>query len=115
MKSVGCVGNLKDWLEKAYAMTLETDDKILTLDIIREAEHSNKTLIKLTKEAKVGEERLKDLPDDDLAALQGWTEMPVLPTSIAEGVASSVGKKATRVNKPGKRGPSRDPVGGLNG
>jgi GTPase SAR1 family protein len=118
MKSVGCVGNLKDWLERAYAMTLETEDEVLTLQIVRKAEATNKTLVKLTSEAKVGEERLKDLPDDDLAAMQGWAELPLLPKFAAPADAASLPAKPRKPKKyvrPGTRGPSRDPVGGLNG
>ena len=118
MKSVGCVGNLKDWLERAYAMALDTKDEILTLEIVRKAEATNKTLVKLTSEAKVGEERLKDLPDGDLAAMQGWAELPLLPKSALVAGAALLPAKPKRPKKyvrPGTRGPSRDPVGGLNG
>lgn len=115
MKSVGCVGNLKDWLERAYALTLTTDDKVLTLKIIRETEPTNKTLIRLTTEARLGEERLRDLPDDDLAALQGWAELPKLPMSLTGWEVAPTIMKPRKSSRPGKRGPSRDPVGGLNG
>jgi Bacterial TniB protein len=118
MKSVGCVGNLKEWLERAYAMTLDTEDEVLTLEIVRKAQATNKTLVKLTSEAKVGEERLKDLSDDDLAAMQGWSELPLLPKFAAVADAASLPakpKKPKKYVRPGTRGPSRDPVGGLNG
>lgn len=115
MKSVGCIGNLKDWLERAYAKTLGSEGRVLTLDIIRETQPTNKTLIKLTSEAKLGEERLKDLPDDDLAALQGWKEVPRLPMSLIEEAVGSAASKPSRTSRPGKRGPSRDPIGGLHG
>jgi len=118
MKSVGCVGNLKDWLERAYALTLAAEVNILTLEIVRKAEATNKTLIKLTSEAMFGEERLKDLPDDELAGMQGWAKLPRLPRSVSDVGVASVAEKSIKPKKPvrpGTRSPSRDPVGGLNG
>ncbi len=118
MKSVGCVGNLKDWLERAYAMALDSESKILTLAIIHATEPTNKTLSKLTTEAILGEEKLRDLSDSDLAALQGWAEVPELPVKVSEGDFGATAVKPRMPRKPikpGKRGPSRDPIGGLHG
>lgn len=114
LKSVGCVGVLKDWLERALILTLSTVDQILTIKIIEKTAHRNQTLIRLTNEAIRGEEKLKDLPDDDLAKLQGWTHVPSLLVPGSDQLPAPKSKKSLAV-RPGKRGPSRDPIGGLIG
>lgn len=114
LKSVGCVGILKDWLERALVLTLSTPEQILTANIIEKAALRNQSLVKLTKEAMMGEEKLRDLPDDDLAMLQGLKYVPSLigePSSPGQ----PVGPRARAAARPGKRGPSRDPIGGLIG
>lgn len=48
MKSVSCVGNLKDWLDRAFVKALAQEKPVLTLRIIKRTALKNKLLIKLT-------------------------------------------------------------------
>lgn len=115
LKSVGCIGVLKDWLDRALVRTMASTHQILTIAIIEESALRNKSLIKLTTEAILGEARLKDLPDNDLAVLQGWTNVPSLVAPAAGQMPIPEPKKKSLAVRPGKRGPSRDPIGGLVG
>jgi hypothetical protein len=114
MKSVGCVGNLKDWLDRAFVQALAADKPILTLKIIKKTALINKSLIRLTNEAVLGENALTSLPDDELARLQGWKVVPSLPDRVSGSTPASVPSRKKRNPAPGKRGPSRDPIGGLD-
>jgi energy-coupling factor transporter ATP-binding protein EcfA2 len=114
MKSVSCVGNLKDWLDRAFVKALAQEKPVLTLRIIKRTALKNKLLIKLTNEAILGEKALAETPDDELARLQGWKVVPQMPDE-ATLEATPVPSKRRRGNRsPGKRGPSRDKVGGLD-
>lgn len=115
LKSVGCVGNLKDWLDRALVQTIGSPTPLLTLDIIKLTALSNKSLIRLTGEALEGELKMADVPDDDLAKLSGLEYTPVL-TLIDPVVKKDAGpKQKTPRGRVGLRGPSRDPVGGIRG
>ena len=115
LKSVGCVGVLKDWLERALVLTLSTTNQFLTISIIEKTALRNQSLIQLTNEALLGEGKLKDLPDDDLAVLQGWPYVPSLVAPVPDQFPIPKPKKKSLAARPGKRGPSRDPIGGLVG
>src|SRR3989344_4045714 len=76
VKSVGCVGVLKDWLDRALVDALSTPEQVLTWDIIKRQELTNRQLVRLVNEALAGELRLEDVPDDDLASLLGLDYTP---------------------------------------
>ncbi|RYE65454.1 MAG: hypothetical protein EOO81_12660 [Oxalobacteraceae bacterium] len=112
-KSVGCVGVLKDWLDRALVDALSTPEQILTRDIIERQALTNRKLVRLTNEALAGELRLEDVPDDDLASLLGLGYTPSL--HMAAPVAPiDLPKGRKRSGRVGQRGPSRDPVGGAH-
>jgi len=114
MKSIGCIGNLKDWLDRGLVETLATPARILTRDIIMKAALPNKTLIRLTNEALIGEKILRELPDDDLAHLMGYVNVPTLDSISGSPAVHQQTNSPKQKRRPGQRGPSRDPIGGLH-
>jgi DNA polymerase III delta prime subunit len=112
-KSVGCVGVLKDWLDRALVDALSTPEQILTRDIIERQALKNRQLVRLVNEALAGELRLEDVSDDDLAHLMGMEYTPSLHMAApVVSIDSPKGRK--RSGRVGQRGPSRDPVGGAH-
>lgn len=116
LKSVGCVGNLKDWLDRAFVEAIKLPNPILSLEIIKRTALSNKALILLTSEALAGELKMADVPDDDLAKLLGFQYTPSLiqTAPVVEGDTAPKQKQQCG-GRVGQRGPSRDAVGGIRG
>jgi energy-coupling factor transporter ATP-binding protein EcfA2 len=113
-RSIGCVGILKSWLERALVEALATPGEVLTRDILEATALSRKKLALLLKEAMAGELRLEDFGDDDLAALLGLGYTPSLRLTAPLALDNQIKEKKKRSGRVGQRGPSRDPVGGLN-
>lgn len=116
IKSVGCVGVLKDWLDRALAAALSESPSqpVLTRKLIEANALPNNELMKLTQEAIDGERRMEQVKDSELASLIGLDHIPTLCDSTTE---NSKGKSLTRKRPAGPvahRGPSRDPVGGAH-
>lgn len=112
-RSVGCVGVLKDWLDRALVSVISKPGApVLTRAAIKEAALLNGTVLQLTEEAKAGEARLLQCSDDELARQLGLDSMPALdapsPTQAAEEKEKP--HKRGKSSKVGNRGPSRDAV-----
>ena len=117
--SLGTIGLLKQWLNRALWNALMTDDKILTRDILHATRISNKSLKLMLGEAKLGEKQLEDIDDEVLTFELGLSVTPslrVVTANFPGSDADSAKSKKTRKgnNRPGQRGPGRDPVGGLS-
>lgn len=109
-KSVGCIGIFRDWLDRACVAALATGDGVLTPEILERTALPISTLLKLTREAEMGEALMQDRPESELAQQLGLTSIrqPV----AAEDQAPS---KAKRVSgRIGQRGASRDPLASAN-
>ena len=113
LKSVGCAGVLKDWLDRALCQALLDPEPVLSRDILESSALPNNAIARLTTEATAGELRFAEVPDDDLAALAGFAYTPSL--SLAAPSLESAAPAKKRRGRFGLRGPSRDLVGVSNG
>lgn len=126
MKSAGCVGVLKDWLDRALVAALaKGEEPYITRQILVETALPNSQVKRLLREAKAGELRLIQIEDSELAKEFGFEYTPAfIHTESRHPKAASRGKGTTNENegrgrglssRAGRacvRGPSRDQVGG---
>lgn len=116
--SLGNIGLLKKWFDRALWKALLSDDQVLTREILQATRIPNKLLKLMLEEAKLGEKQLEDIKDDALTLELGLSVTPslaVITGNFPTGEDNSAKTKKSRkgANRPGKRGPSRDPVGGI--
>lgn len=114
LKSIGCTGVLKDWLDRALVASIAEDPASprLTRRILEQCALSNREILKLTREAVAGEIHLRQADDDELATTLGLGYTPSLNLRMPEQEVSPPTLPAKRKPRAGiKRGPSRDPVG----
>nr|WP_297352948.1 TniB family NTP-binding protein [uncultured Caldimonas sp.] len=114
LKSVGCAGVLKDWLDRALCEALRGDAPVLSRKVLEASALPNNAIARLTQEAIAGELRFADVPDTDLAALAGLVYTPTLRVESRASPAPATSSKP-RTRRVGLRGPSRDPVGSNHG
>lgn len=125
IRSIGCVGILKDWLAKVYESALEAQRPTIDLEFALSSALSNKELITIAKEARAGEAKLLDVDDRELRDIL----IPPSEASAAEGCQPEVGGAARRPDfsesdptsraarkrhaggRVGQRAPCRDVVG----
>jgi hypothetical protein len=111
--SVGCVGNLKKWLNKALKLALSDGGKKLTIDHMKKGAWSKAQLSKLFAETLEGEELLNE--DGSLfeaLRLRMWPDKEAAdrsPGEVPEPEKKKSGKKGNR--RPGRRSPGRDQIG----
>ncbi|CAN7336269.1 AAA family ATPase [Caballeronia sp. LjRoot29] len=115
LKSLGCTGILKDWFDRSLVEALYMKRPFLSIDTLQNQALPNSSLKKILNEIKFGEERLRDISDDELSKELGLSYTP----SIRESDLPKVGGVTDSPNKGrrrhvGKRGPSRDAVGGVH-
>lgn len=114
-RSVGCVGVLKNWLNRALAATLESDQTTLTLKHLEQHAEPSRKLLRMAREIREGEEALTEKADEqpELRALLGVQSSPPqrnkAETEAEEGQQRSGIRR--RTGRVGKRNPTRDPVG----
>ncbi|CAB3728647.1 hypothetical protein R8871_05515 [Paraburkholderia graminis C4D1M] len=109
MYSVGCIGILKNWLERSLVDAVDLN-KPVDAALIEKNRFKQKDLRLILDEAKSGEEQLADISDDEFARNFSFAQRPslALPT---DQPSPSQSKPARSRQKPGVRGPSRDKVG----
>jgi hypothetical protein len=109
MYSVGCIGILKNWLERSLADAVDLN-KPVDAALIEKNRFKQKDLRLILDEAKSGEEQLVDISDDEFARNFSFAQRPslALPTDQR---SPSQSRPARSRQKPGVRGPSRDKVG----
>lgn len=116
MKSLGCIGLLKEWFERALKYALQAAAPVLTRKVLEQTALPNKSLIRILGEIKLGESMLEDVSDQILAQELGLEATPTLnlkKQSPPLTEASEIIKKpAANKKRPGTRNPGRDPVGG---
>jgi hypothetical protein len=117
MRSLGSTGLLSKWLQKAFEMTLDSPDGVLTQEILESSHRSNKELEVIEKECQLGEFRMQDSSPVDLARLLGFdylpsldstqerTRIPKLPEMADVAPKRTLPSRSSRV---GTRMPSRD-------
>lgn len=117
--SLGTIGLLKKWFNRALWKALMSEQRILTRAILESSRWSNKSLKLLITETKKGEAQLQDITDDEITrelALEITPSIDVITRNFhsAEDQERTAAKKPNRGQKrPGTRGSSRDPVGGV--
>lgn len=115
LKSAGCVGILKDWLDMAVENALEAGLETLDMEYVDRYALSNTSLRTVLEEAFVGENKLKDIDLGDLRTMlrrQSKNATSAIVVGAAEVKPS--GKRGVR-KQVGKRDPKRDPVGVQHG
>jgi DNA polymerase III delta prime subunit len=109
LKSAGCIGILKEWLDKAVESGLKKGLETIDFDYIDGFAHANKSIRRVYEEAIDGERKLVDMSDDDLLKYVEDETLSSRKRSPAKaGGLAQAGKKKRR---PGQRNPVRDPVG----
>ena len=86
-KSVGCIGIFRDWLDRACVAALASNDGVLTPAILERTALPISTLLKLTREAEMGEDLMRDRPESELAKQLGLTSIRQ-PASVEDRVHS---------------------------
>ncbi len=119
LKSAGCVGILKDWLDMVVENALEAGLETIDKEYADKHALSNVSLKTVLEEAFVGENKLKDIDLGDLRKLlkkqrsgleKSVADKPAIPV-LKDKMASKRG-----VSKQiAKRNPKRDPVGVQHG
>ncbi|MDT7836272.1 AAA family ATPase [Aquabacterium sp. OR-4] len=113
-KSLGCIGVLKDWLDRAFVMALSDPDgrHCISRAILEATALPNGQIRRLDAEATAGELKLLEIEDTQLAKELGLDYTPSLYLRAPEIVAPEPAPTAKRrTGRAGLRGPSRDPVG----
>lgn len=113
-KSVGCVGVLKDWLDRALVDALSRQEPVLTREIIETQALTNRKLMRLAEEAIAGELRLDDCNDEELAGALGLKYTPSIRLVAPHIATDELIKPKKRKGRVAQRGPSRDVVGGAH-
>ncbi len=107
--SIGCVGILKDWLHKAYAVALRSKAKTLTLAHLKACALSATQCRKMLAEARAGEQNLAE--DEDAGTkLAEELGMSFFDVGAPAGAPNPSAPKR-RSLRPGERKPTRDAVG----
>jgi AAA domain-containing protein len=111
--SVGCVGNLKKWLNKALKLALGEGGKKLTIDHMRKGAWSKAQLSRMFAETLEGEELLsEDGSRYEALRRRMWPDKETAYRSCGEAPEpekKKPGKKGNR--RPGRRSPGRDQIG----
>lgn len=125
IRSVGCVGILKDWLAKVYEKAIEANLEGFDLKFAMGSAQSNKEIITIAKEAQAGEAKLLDASDEELMNVLIPKPVPdpdpeVHPDATRSKTASNAqsgpkgqtpAKARSGGGRVGQRAPTRDPVG----
>lgn len=117
-KSLGCVGVLKDWLDRAIVMALsdETGGHCISRTVLEETALPNGQIRRLDAEATAGELKLIEIEDTQLAKELGLDYTPSLYLPAPDVNAPKPQPQAKkRSGRAGLRGPSRDKVGVAHG
>jgi hypothetical protein len=113
LRSVGCIGLLKQWLLDALDDAMEQDAGTLTRATLERTAPLPSKSKKVLEEALEGEAKLAELdPDADPRAAE--MELRVLlrlaPSPAQSPSATGLAMSAKQARRPGERKPARDPV-----
>ena len=106
--TLGCVGNLKEWLATALAESLRSGKSEISLKDLQKTVSSEATLTKMAKDLRKGEDKWteREAKSQELDILLGF-DSPVLSSATSSAACKTLG----HVRKPGERAPIRDVVG----
>jgi hypothetical protein len=118
-RSVGCVGVLKTWLNRALAAALESGQETLTPSHVERHAEPTRKLLRMAREIKEGEEASLDRPEErsELRTLLGLDrEADHASVAGTDGMepqprAAPGSRRRSSNNRVGQRKPVRDPVG----
>ena len=121
LKSAGCIGILKKWLNTAVKEGLNKGLETIDWDFIVQYAHSNKSMQTVLKEAFIGESKLADIDVKELRHML-LSHHRTVDNVLPKGVNSDqtplpnlpLDKKSIK-GQVGKRKPVRDPAGVQNG
>jgi hypothetical protein len=124
IKSVGCVGILKDWMNRAYeAFLVAGETGAFDFEHALRFAHPNKALRTIASEAMAGEAKLLDITEDELreflvpkkADAENGPESndgtPEQADPSAGTAPDNRSRSVKRHGRVGQRNPKRDPVG----
>jgi hypothetical protein len=119
LKSAGCVGILKDWLDMVVENALEAGLETIDKEYADKYALSNVSLKTVLEEAFIGENKLKDIELGDLRKLlkkqrSGIEKLAADKPAATVPNNNPVGKQGVK-KQVGKRNPKRDPVGVQHG
>lgn len=117
--SVGCIGVLKDWLNRALAAALEEDETTLSDQRLEQQAEPTRKLLSLAREIKEGEEALQ-AGGRERGELRRLLGLAPAPTERGDGLGDakprsgevpSTGATRRSAGRVGQRQPTRDPIG----
>ncbi len=109
-RSVGCIGILKQWLNRALFAALSTGASTITRQVLEAEAPTVSQCVKIAQEAREGEEQFTETDEkrSHLRALLGIPE-EAQTTTRPETQPTPLPRRPNR--RPGQRRPVRDPVG----
>jgi len=116
-QSVGCIGVLKNWLDRSLAAALEAGESTMTARCLKEQAAPTRKLLSLAREIKEGEEALAaaDRGRGELRSLLGLAPEPAIRGAVKSEVGGELAPGRAKVRPSGgraaQRRPERDPVG----
>lgn len=114
LKSAGCIGILKKWLDGAVKKGLEANMKTIDWAFVEQFSHSNNSIRTVLEEAFWGEKKLRDIGLGDLRHMLK-NQHDLINKDEVTVEAPVVVKKSSIKARVGKRKPKRDPVGVQDG
>lgn len=119
LKSAGCIGILKDWLDMAVENALEAGMETLDKEFVERYALSNTCAHTVLEEAFAGERKLKDIDLAELRTLLRKRHEDIEASISGSGAVTAANKKQPNKSgvrrQVGKRKPTRDPVGVQHG
>ncbi|WP_225547352.1 TniB family NTP-binding protein [Chromobacterium violaceum] len=111
LKSAGCIGILKPWLDSAYEYCREHGLDQLDIDVVEQLAPENRSILTILKEAQAGEIRLQDIPMDELRQHCLLGEKDYKESHHYRDDDNHRYGKTKQKRKPGERNPTRDQTG----
>lgn len=102
--SCGCVGILKEWMERSLNQALNSDSPILSVDNFRLTRLKGSQLKQIAEDLKEGKAFFAEPEDSEIWSLLGGNKKQ-------DSGLSPTQRKSSSVIKPGQRKPGRDKVG----
>jgi len=106
--SVGCVGILKNWLDRTLAAALADDQATLTPAYLDHLAVPTRKLLRLAREIQAGEAALVDR-EEGRAELRHF--LGLMPEAATTRIAEPGTTRPRQTRRVGQRQPKRDPVG----